>query len=242
MKASAAVIAEPDPAGGDAPRLVELRSAPPLTLRWADGSLYIVGSAFAPLRGDELELDIDVAAGATLTVRTVAASVAQSGNGKATQAQSRFTVTARVATGATLRWLPEPGVAARGCHHVNEARLELGTGAQVTWREEVLLGRSGEPGGQWRSLVDASLGGEPLLCQDTLIGGPAWDSPAVGGGARASGSLLLVGPDAPTDPSVHTADEPSAGRAAVMPLARPGAAVISALATNARTLRHLLDP
>lgn len=293
MRASAAVVAEMDPAGGGKPRLVELRSAPPLTLRWADGSLYIVGGAFAPLGGDELELDVHVGAGAALTIRTVAASVAQPGRGDMANGAertshggplatpggppSRFTVTARVAAGATLRWLPEPGVAVRGCHHVNEAHLELDSGAEVTWREEVLLGRHGQPGGEWRSTVDATLGGEPLLCQDTLIGGPVWDSSAVGGGARAAGSLLLVGPDAPAEPSVHTSQDPGApvgvtrptgtrdvatppgsaeppglaepgappalgGRAAAMPLASPGAAVISALAPDARTLRHLLHP
>lgn len=236
MKASAGVAVEPGVDGRGRPQLVEVRSDPPLTLRWADGCLYVVGSAFAPLGGDELELTIDVAAWASLTVRTVAASVAQPGR---SDAPSRFRVTARVAAGATLRWLPEPGVAVDGCRHLNETHLDLDEGAEVEWREEVVLGRHGKPGGQWRSVMTATRDGVPLLVQDTVVGGPDWASPATGGGARAAGSMLLVGPDAPAEAAVHT--RAPTGRAAVMPLARPGAAVVNALAPDARTLRCLLD-
>ena len=218
-------------------RLVDLRSESPLTLRWADGCLYVVGSAFAPLGGDELELDVTVEAGATLTVRTVAASVAQpSPDGR----PSRLTVTARVADGATLHWLPEPGIAATGAVHHSHTRLDLAATAQVVWREEVILGRHDEPGGEWHSHLDVQLGGAPLLRQDTAAGGPHWRSPAVAAGARASGTLLVVGPTAPTKPGVLRAERDA--YAAVMPLgSRPGAALTSALAPTARTLRRLLE-
>ena len=230
MKARAGVTVSPPT------RLVDLRSEAPLTLRWADGCLYVVGSAFAPLGGDELELDVTVEAGATLTVRTVAASVAQpSPDGR----PSHLTVTARVADGATLRWLPEPGIAATGAVHHTHTRLDLAVTANVVWREEVILGRHDEPGGQWHSHLDVTLDGRPLLRQDTAAGGPHWDSQAVAAGARASGTLLAIGPMAPTAPRVLQAE--SGGWAAVMPLARPGAALTSALAPTARSLRWLLE-
>ncbi|HEY8548174.1 MAG TPA: urease accessory protein UreD [Acidimicrobiales bacterium] len=215
---------------------MDVRSEVPLTLRWADGCLYVVGSGFAPLGGDDLALDVVVEPGATLTVRTVAASIAQP---DATGAPSRFSVTARVGEGATLRWLPEPGVAARGAVHRAEATVELAAGAELVWREEVVLGRHGEPGGRWCSSVDVrTAAGDPILVQTTEHGGPHWSSPAVAAGARAAGSVLLVGPDAPIRPHTYR-DGPA--RLAVLPLAHPGAALVAALAPDARTLRHLLD-
>ncbi len=225
MKARAAVRV------GPGPRLDEVRSAVPLTLRWADGCLYVVGSAFAPLGGDDLRLDIVVEAGASLTVRTVAASIAQP---SPSGLPSRFAVTARVEAGATLHWLPEPGVAAVGAVHHADAVVELAVDAELVWREEVVLGRHDEPGGEWRSSLRVTREGLPVLVQDTAYGGPLWSSPAVGAGHRAAGSVLVVGADAPTEPRVL------GRRAAVMPLAYPGAALVSALAPDALTLRRLL--
>lgn len=212
-------------------RFAELRSEAPLTLRWADGCLYVVGSAFSPLGGDDLRLDVEVEAGAGLTVRTVAASVAQPAP---SGLPSRLTVSARVGPGASLWWLPEPGIATAGAVHESVARLDLADDAEVVWREEVVLGRHGEPGGEWRSRWRVTRAGRPLLSQDTAIGGPDWASPAVAGGARAAGSLLLTGP----------ADIPAAAcgpGAAVMPLAPGRAALVSALAPDALTLRRRLD-
>ena len=225
MRAAAQVCAAP---GG---RLAELRSEVPLTLRWADGCLYVVGSAFAPLGGDDLALDIVVEPGASLTVRTVAASIAQP---SPSGLPSRFAVTARVGAGGSLRWLPEPGVAAVGAVHHADAVVDLAVDAELTWREEVILGRHGEPGGEWRSTLRVTRDGLPVLVQDTAYGGPLWASPAVGAGYRAAGSVVVVGADAPT--------EPQAGdRWAVMPLAAPQAALVSALAADALTLRRRLD-
>lgn len=226
MRATAHARAGP---GG---RLADLRSEAPLTLRWAEGCLYVVGSAFAPLGGDDLTLDVVVEAGASLTVRTVAASIAQPAP---SGLPSRFAVTARVGAGATLRWLPEPGVAAVGAVHHADAVVQLDDDAELVWREEVILGRHDEPGGEWRSSLRVTRGGLPVLAQDTVYGGSLWSSPAVGAGFRAAGSVLVVGTDAPAEAQVLDR------HAAVMPLASPGAALVSALAADARALRRQLD-
>jgi urease accessory protein len=222
------------PAGcgrGDRPRLVDLRSETPLTLRWADGCLYVVGSAFSPLGGDELRLDIEVDAGASLTVRTVAASVAQP---SPSGLPSRLTVAARVGEGATLRWLPEPGIATAGAVHETVSVLDLADDAEVVWREEVILGRHGEAGGKWHTRWRVTRAGLPLLVQDTAIGGPDWSSPAVGNNARATGSLLLTSPHTPVLPTPSPLT-------AVMALAGGRATLVSVLAGDARTVRRVLD-
>jgi urease accessory protein len=218
-------------------RPVELRSAAPLGLRWApaEGCLYIVGTAFGPLGGDETRLDVVVEAGASLTVRTVAAAIAQP---DPAGRPSHQRVEVSVGAGATLRWLPEPAVATEGAVHHSSVALDLADGADLVWREEVLLGRHDQPGGEWHSDLRVALAGEPLLAQRTAIGGAGWGSPAVGAGARAAGSLLVVGCASPTAPRVVSEGE---ARAAVLPLARPGAALVTALAPDARRLRALLD-
>ncbi|MEU3501935.1 hypothetical protein ABZ726_14590, partial [Streptomyces hundungensis] len=82
--------------------------------------------------------------------------------------------------------------------------------------------------------------GRPLLDQELAYGPGApggWDGGAVLGGHRASGQLLIVGPeftDRPAEPRML-------GESAVLtPLAGPGL-LVTALAPDARLLRGTLD-
>lgn len=71
--------------------------------------------------GDRLDIEIDVAAGAHLLVTTPAATrFYRSIAGEAVQA-----VTAQVAPGARLEWLPQETIAYSGCEARNEVRLKL---------------------------------------------------------------------------------------------------------------------
>ncbi len=234
MKARARVVAEPD--GQGATRLAVLRSEPPLLLRATLEAVYLVGGAAGPLGGDELRLEIEVAAGASLTVRTAAASVALPG---ASGAPSQLIVAATVAAGASLRWLPEPSVAAGGCRHRMHALIEAEKGAQVVWREVLVFGRWGESPGSYRSRTDLDLSGWPLLRQELHVGpdAPGWQGPAVTAGARAAGSLLVVD-QAWLDhrPAAAVLGE----GVGILPLAGP-AALVSALAPDTVTLLAALD-
>jgi urease accessory protein len=229
MFANALIVAEADVHGGT--RLARLRGEPPLLLRQTGpGLVHLVGGAAGPLGGDDLRLDIDVGPDAVLCVRTVAASVAlpaRSGT------PSRVTVTATVARGATLHWLPEQVVATANCHHLAFATVELSEGAALLWRDELICGRHGEAPGDATLGLSVSYAGRPLLRQ-TLSVGPSsdgWAGPAVLGGAKATGSLLRVGVSSP--PAVLG---PTAVR---MPLAGPGS-LITATAPDAHTLRGYL--
>jgi urease accessory protein len=234
MEAYARISAEADGRGGT--RLARLRSEAPLVLRqtpeWAGSAMvYLVGGAAGPLGGDRLRLDIEVGPGATLCVRTVAASVALPAR---TGAPSRFEVAVTVAAGGALAWLPEPTVAAAGCHHLVTASVDLAEGATLRWRDELICGRYGEPSGAATVTTSVRYAGRPLLHQSLSIGDGAggWDGPAVVDGAKAAGSLLTVG----------TSEAPSVlGPTAVrMNLAGPGS-LVSATAPEAHTLRGYLD-
>lgn len=215
-------------------RLTRVRSEPPLMLRATAEGVYLVGGAGGPLGGDDIGLDIEVGPGAHLTVRTAAASVALPG-----PAPSVVRVTARVAGGGGLRWLPEPTIVAHGCRHRMEAAVALDDGALLVWREEIVLGRHGETTGSvvCRFTVDA--GGLPLLRHEIALGPdhPGAAGPAVAGSARAVGSVLLVHPAWETGgPSVAT----HGPTAAVLRLAGPAVQVV-ALAGDAIALRRALD-
>lgn len=230
MRARARVVAESDGQGGT--RLTTLRSEAPLVLRSTPDALYLVGGAGGPLGGDDLALEITVGAGAHLTVRTAAASVALPGDGP-----SEVHVRATVAAGGELRWLPEPVVVAQASVHHMGTTVELEAGASLLWREELVLGRHGEAGGSIVSRTDVDLAGEPLLRHELALGPlfPAAAGPAVTAGARAVGSILLAG--------LHRAPVQAVAfgpTAAILPLAGAGVQIV-ALAAGAVELRRLLD-
>jgi urease accessory protein len=74
-----------------------------------------------------------------------------------------------VATGGRLVWLPEPLVAAAGCHHVQLSTIEVGDGAELVWREELVAGRHGEGPGRLRQDTRLRLDGVTVLAQDYTL-------------------------------------------------------------------------
>jgi urease accessory protein len=169
-----------------------LRSDPPLTFRETPAGLHWIGSAAGPIGGDDLALDVELEDAAALVLSSVAASMAHPGpSGE----PSSFRLTARVGEGAELRWQPRPAVLVRGCDHRVSAELDLAAGARLVWREEVVLGRHDETSGSLRQRLVVDRAGWPLLRTELAVG-PRWPGslgPAGVDGARAVGSLLLVG-------------------------------------------------
>lgn len=233
MNASAVLAADVDRAGRT--RLTTVRSVAPLLLRETPGAVYLVGGAAGPLGGDDLEITVELAPGARLTLRTAAASVALPG-----PSPSRLAVRVLLGAGAHLRWLPEPTVAAAGCDHRVTVVVTMDERAGLVWREELVLGRHGEAPGSVSSRLHVDRAGRPLVRQHLAVGpaAPGWDGPAVAGRARAVGSLLVVDPALADGPARATVLD-RAG-AAVLPLAGPGVQV-TAVAPDARTLRRRLD-
>jgi urease accessory protein len=236
VKAVAELVAEAGPGG--TVRLPVQRSQAPLILRRTADAVYLVSGAAGPLGGDTLELRIEVRAGATLRLRTVAAAVALPGR---CGEESLLTVTATVGAGGRLEYLPEPTVAANGARHRTEVSVRLAADATLLLRDEVLLGRHGERGGACRTRLavdlDSAQGWRPLLRHELDVSGTDEASlgPAVLAGHRAAGMLLTV------DPGVTGGASGAAGAwVAVMPLAGPGV-LITALAHDTRTLRQRLD-
>jgi urease accessory protein len=237
ITARAQIVAEPGPGGST--RLPVLHSQAPLALRRTPEAVYLVSATGGPLGGDHLWLQVTVRAGASLRLRTVAASVALPGMD---DAESVLTVTATVEPDGVLEYLPEPAVVASGARHATDIRVTLADGARLVLRDELILGRHGERGGAYRGSLRADYAGRPLLRQSLEVSGTDEVSrgPAILSGHRACGTLLRVGPGLPgslPDASGARREDP---RVAVMPLAGGPALLVTALADDAVTLRRRL--
>jgi len=230
LTARAAVATRADAAGRT--RVTVLRSDGALALRETPFGVYLVGTAAGPLGGDDLALDIDVGPCSRLLIRSAAGMLLLPGpHGEI----SALRISARVGPGGHLDVAPEATVAAAGCDHRAGAEIELSAGATLRWREEIILGRHGEPPGHCASRLDVTLAGLPAYRGELTAGAPQTDrSSAVLDGAGAVGSVLLVDGTRPRPPAaVHEG-------LAVLPLAGPGTAV-TATAPDAATLARRLD-
>lgn len=252
-RASAGIRTEPAawPGGGVRSRISVLRSDWPLMLRttsplssgplteWAcrDAtavSVHLAAGAAGPLGGDRLSLRVDVAAGSSLMLGEIAPTLLLPGpHGE----ESRLDVRVRIGSGGTLVWQPELVIAAHRCRHQTVVQISLEPGARLVLREETLFGRYGEQPGRLRQRLRVVSGGRPLHDQELHVGpsAPGWDGPAVTGGHRTAGTLLIV------DPDTHATAYPGgAADSAVMPLDGHGV-LVSALAPDTTALRRRLD-
>lgn len=221
-----------------------LRSEPPLTVRGTPAGVHLVGSGAGPLGGDDLHLDVAVGAGADLVVRSAAASVPLPGPHGA---PSRLAVTVDVGAGASLRWLAEPTVLARGCDHEVQTRIALDLDAALVWREEVVLGRWGEATGSGSLRLVVDVAGQPLVRTELAVG-PRWPGslgPAGVDDARSVGTLLVVGATAPVVAGAVAGDQGEQVRAAALPLdllpGMPLATLVSVVAARPSGVAAVLD-
>jgi urease accessory protein len=239
MRALARIVAEPDGRGGT--RLAVLHGESPLLLRRTGArsgtgvTVHLVGGAAGPLRGDDLRVEISVGPGAHLTVRSVAAQLALPG--RPGLPPSRLEIRATVAAGGTLRWLPEPLIAAAGCDHHTLTHVDAAAGATLLWRDDLVCGRHAEESGAVRTTTTIRYAGRTLHRHDLAVGpgAPGWNGPAVLGDGRAVGTLVLAPAEAlPSAP-------PPTPTAAVLPLAGPGI-LVTAVGADIREVQAALDP
>jgi urease accessory protein len=235
--------------GAGRTRVSTLRSEAPLILRpalpkarepWAAHAhdvarVSLAAGAGGPVGGDELHLQVRVGAGSSLVLAEISPTLALPGPHGG---QSRLRVDVEVAAGGTLIWLPEPVIAARGCDHLTDVRVELDEQARLFLREELLLGRHGETGGRIVQRVSVRRGGLPLYRADLELGTATAGTPAVAGNHRAIGSTVIVDPGWADSGPPAVSQLP--GRAVMLPLAGP-AVVVTALADDNLALRHQLE-
>jgi urease accessory protein len=240
VRATARIVARDDGRGGTS--LPVLAGEGPLALRRTRASgdeagVMLVGAMSGPLGGDHFTVEAEVGGGAVVHVGSAAATIALPGQAKG---EARYDVRLDVAADGELRWLPEQVISANGSELYVSSRIDLAPGARLVFREEQVLGRTGEEPGRLTSRLTVRLDGRPLLDQEVACGPGApggWDGPAVLAGHRALGQLVVVRPEFEPMP---VAARPLGEWAALTPLAGPGV-LVSAVAPDALRLRRTLD-
>jgi len=207
-----------------------------LAARLTGWGIWIIGCGAQPIGGDALSIELSVGSTATLDVRATGATIARPGRRQST---SNTTVAVDVEDGATLRWLVEPGMAASGATHVSEATVRLSPSARLVWREEVVVGRFGEPPGTWSSGIRVEKSGVPLIATRLGVGPaePAWRSPAVLNGSRVVIGLIVVNPDGFAEPGGPTWLEDAAAHGVLSHAAQSSVAQIIAWGESLETTR-----
>ncbi|MGW1795245.1 urease accessory protein UreD [Streptomyces sp. NPDC001984] len=240
VRALARIVARDDGRGGTA--LPVLESEAPLALRrtrasGAEARVMLVGAMSGPHGGDRFAVEAHVDRGARLDVRSAAATIALPGQ---TKDEARYDVRLTVADHGELRWLPEQLISAAGSGLCVTTRVDLGASARFVLREEQVLGRVGEEPGQLTSRLTVRVAGRTVLDQELACGPGApggWDGPAVLGGHRAVGQLVVARPEFVQE----TPDARMLGENVMLvPLAGP-AVLVSAVAADGLRLRRVLD-
>lgn len=212
--------------------------SPVLIRPTGQGRVHLVQAAGGPVGGDELSLDVSVAPECTLRICSAGATVAHPGpRGDAIT----WAVSARV--GGDLRWEPLPTVVAAGARYHSSFRADVAPDGVLVVREQIVLGRHGEPGGEYRGTLTVTVGGRPLIAHTTVLDGadPDLSGPAGSGGHRVLGSMLVAaaGPPPaalPTGALVADGDV----QWSALPLDGPGYLVL-ALGDTADAVRTVLD-
>lgn len=242
VRATARIVARDDGRGGTS--LPTLDGEGPLALRrvrsaGAEARVMLVGAMSGPLGGDRFRVQARAESGARLRVGSAAATIALPGQSK-TETESHYDVRLVVDGGAELHWLPEQLISASGSDLTVTTHAEVAATGRLLLREEQVLGRTGEEPGRLTSRLVVHVAGHAVLDQELACGPGApggWDGPAVLGGHRAVGQLVIVRPEFAQSP---VEARMLAAFAAVVPLAGP-AALVTAVAPDARLLRRVLD-
>ncbi len=167
--------------------------------RGPDCQGVIVNTGGGVVGGDSLAIAVALGAGGALTLTTVAAEKVYRSAGP----DAAVATTLDVATEARLDWLPQETILFDGCRLRRTLSATLAGSARLLAAETLVFGRlasaetamTGAITDGWRVRRDGRL----LFADETRLEGAigaTLDRPAVGGGARAVGLLLLCAPDA----------------------------------------------
>ncbi|MFC3995414.1 urease accessory protein UreD [Nocardiopsis sediminis] len=150
--------------------------------------------------GDDLELHVDVGPGAELELVDPNGTVAYNARG----GQAAWRARIRLAEGARMTWSEPSFIVADGADVLRSIDVDLAPGAELLWRETLVLGRSGERGGALRSRTDVRLAGRELYAEDLDLRSPETrELPGVIGPARVIGQVAAFGrtPGGPHGPA-----------------------------------------
>jgi urease accessory protein len=121
-------------------------------------TVHLISAAATPLGGDRIRVRVVVEPGATLRVRTAAATMAMPGP---VTCESRADWDLEVAGHLDLD--PQPTIVAGLARHLTSLQVHVTEQGSIWMRERIQIGRSGERQGFWTGALHADVAGTPLL-------------------------------------------------------------------------------
>jgi urease accessory protein len=199
----------------------------------------LVNTAGGIAGGDHFAVDLTLDAGARLVVTTAAAEKVY----RALGANSRFDVTATLADGADLTWLPQETILFDRARLARTIAISLASAAGLLVAETVVFGRTamGETvregffADRWRIRRDGRL----LFAENFRLDGAVGDrlgEAAVAGGRTALGTVLMTPGDGAAAEAVRAASGAFRGEVGVS--AWNGIALARLAAHDGAALRH----
>lgn len=151
--------------------------------------------------GDELQIDLDLAAGAHTLITSPGAAKWYRSFGRT----ARQTLQAQLASGAVLEWLPQETMLFNGADVTIHNRFDLADDARLLAVDVVCLGRRASDErfteGLWRQKTEIRREGKLLWHEQTVLAGgsPLLDSAVGMAGEPVTGSLIWAGPPLPQE-------------------------------------------
>lgn len=157
--------------------------------------VYLLHPPGGVVGGDELQLEVDVSAGARALITTPAAAKFYRSAGPLAIQRQRL----RVASGAALEWLPQETIFFDGCEVDTTTQVELEAGASFVGWEMLCLGRPAAAErfetGRCRQRFELWREGRPLLIERALLeGGSELLQAAWGLGAQPVTATMVAAP------------------------------------------------
>ena len=240
-------------ARGGGTALVERRHRGPLQVQRAfhpEGPgvchVYLLHPPGGLVAGDELEVNVQVAAGAHALLTTPASTkVYRSGRGQLARQQQRL----QVAAGGRLEWLPQDTIVYEGAEVALATRVELAGDAAFLGWEMVCLGRpaSGDrfTRGSCRQRFEVFRDGQPLVIERLRAdGGGPLQAAAWGLGGVAVNATVVCTPAGPDDLELARAalaEAPAADTVLAAATLVDGALVVRARGADPAAVRARLE-
>jgi urease accessory protein len=165
------------------PRLVRRRGR--------DVEVALVAGRAMLLPGDDVRIDIRVDAGCELHLVDIGGLVVY-GRPEGDEAPARWHAVVELAPAARVTWEGLPTVVTEHGRLLRSTTLRMASGSSALLRETLVLGRTGESGGELRSEMDAEDEHGPLL-RETLEVRGARPEAGVLGRCRVMDSIVALG-------------------------------------------------
>lgn len=228
-------------------RIKDLRQSGAMKLLFPQGRPWLeavmINSAGGITGGDRFAVEATAFSGAKLTVTTQAAERAYRAQpGETARMETRLAAE----DGAALHWLPQETILYDACRYTRSLRADLAAGARFLMVEPLVFGRTGMgetlTKGLFHDRIDIRRDGQRLFYDSTRLQGDiaaTLSGAAIGGGAAAMASLLLVAPDAETHLAPLRAALPDTGGATLL---HPDVLYMRLLAEDSFEMRKTLLP